>query len=1086
MAVQQDNLFKAFGLFIEAFRPYIVEVLARQDGDKWSALFVNVLTAEQREKWNIGLRMGTPPENMIDYHHLKSFAIKYKESLRPDFDKKIHDLPNWLGEIADVRHGVAHFTPVDKDEVTKVWIHLRNIAKALKMPDLVEELQKLQDGNIASPAPIQPPPVKVNATNPTGLLPWFEVVNPHSDIKQGKLDESVFAADLTEVALGNGREVYKNPVIFFQKTYFTAGLKNIIKKVIRAFNGDEDAENRVISLQTNFGGGKTHTLISLYHICKMGRQANNSAYTQELLAYTGIPQFESAQIAVFTNKTSDVADGNTTADGIHIQTIWGQLAYQLAGKEGYEIIRKNDEQMIAPAGLFGKVLALTKHALILIDELADYCVKASGKKVGNSTLADQTISFMQELTEAVAATKHCVAIITLPASLQEVGNTVDSHNILTSLQKRVGRIGADTQPVADEEVYEVIRRRLFDDLGSPEMREAVVSRYMELYQEYAVELPNYATKSEYRKRLLQSYPFHPELIDIFRIRWASHHNFQRTRGVLRLLAAIISDLWQRRQSLMGSNLLIHSGQANLANVNALSSQIKHLYGNGYDGVITADIAGSSSHAFQIDAQKTEYGQWYLSQSISSVILMSSFGSDGANKGISIPEIKLHLLTPKGFNHNNINGALDELESVAYYLYYAQTSGTGKRYWFHTKPNINILINQAKGDIKEADIHAEILKRVREKTKSIQVFHALVEPPDDLAEQEKPTLLILSPKYVANPNTINGNIKPLIEKLATKKGNSERIYRNTILFLLCSEIGIAKLQSDVRDYLACQKISNEYGLQLEREQREDTKKKTEEASKSADISLAIAYSIVVKYSVKKGIDKIILKQFKDSLDTQINTYLIEELKKEEWLLDTVGLSTYRAHNLLPTPTQAIKVKDVYEAFIRFDDKPMIIGTAAVAKSLQTYCYNGEFCIAAGDGKNFTRYFFKENLPSFDINDATYWIVDKSLKPQPEPPSYPTATSFQSTASVVSESAAVAVSNSQSVQALKSITISGKVPLEHYTQVFQSFIMPLAQNNIEIEIRIKAKSTSTKPLTTSSQEYKIAKESAKQLGLNFEEE
>ena len=170
--------------------------------------------------------------------------------------------------------------------------------------------------------------------------------------------------------------------------------------------------------------------------------------------------------------------------------------------------------------------------------------------------------------------------------------------------------------------------------------------------------------------MLKCYPFHPELIDVFRVRWASSHDFQRTRGALRLLAAIVSDLWKRQQSLPGANLLIHSGQVNFANLDAMSGQLKKLYGNAYEAVITADVAGGASNSFKIDNSKSEYGQWYLTQSIASVILMNSFGSDGANKGISVPEIKLNLLSPDSFNHNNINGALDELEISAYYLYYA--------------------------------------------------------------------------------------------------------------------------------------------------------------------------------------------------------------------------------------------------------------------------------------------------------------------------------------------------------------------------------------------------------------------------------
>lgn len=1089
--IQRDNLSRALGFFIEAFRPYIVSVLHNKFGETWPAEYAKtVLLPEQKAKWDEALRSGSSPMGLLDYPHFKHFAIKFKDLLKKDFEKKTGDLPNWLGEIYEVRNKVAHYNEsIEEDEAMKSWIHMRTIARLLKMTELEEELTNLQSSKEQEPKII----IKTNATSAVNndIQPWFRLVQPHLDIRQGRLDESVFAANLAEVALGNGREIYNNPVIFFSKTYFTTGLKSIAKTVLKGLNGKEDAENRVISLQTGFGGGKTHTLISLFHLCKWGKGATSSPFTQELLTFTGVPEFESANIAVFTNTTNDAANGRQAEAGVHIQTIWGELAYQLGGKESYEIVRKNDEQLIAPAGLFKQVLEKCKPALILIDELADYCVKASARKAGESSLADQTISFMQELTEAVAGTNNCVAVITLPASPQEVGNTPQAQAILNSLQKRVGRVGADTQPVADDEIFEVIRRRLFEDIGDKSTIEAIATKYSDLYQQFLTELPTNAAKTEYKQRIIKSYPFHPELIDIFRIRWASHHDFQRTRGVLRLLASIVSDLWQRQQSLAGGNLLIHSGVVNFANLDAMSGQLKKLYGNGYDAVITADVAGSASNAFKIDTNEREYGQWYLTQAISSVILMNSFGSDGANKGISVAELKLHLLTPEGFNHNNINGALNKLESVAHYLYYAQSGGSGKRYWFHTKPNINILINQAKGDIKDNDVTAEILKRIEEKRKQIQFFNVLVNPSEDIPEQMKPTLIILSPNHLANPNQVNGQTKPLIERIATKKGNSERIYRNTMLFLLCSELGIGQLQSSIREYLACQKINQDYQGQLERDQKDDLKRRMDEASKQSETGLVAAYSIIVKYSVKNGIDKLVIKQFKDTLDSQINYNLINELKEEEWLLESVGLGTLRTNQLLPTFQQAIKAKDVYEAFIRFDDKPMITGIDAIQKSLLKYCYNNEFCIATGDGTNFTKYFLGESVPFFDVNDTTYWLIDKSLKPLPVPKESEGSPISSTPTNVVNEpnpihAPAIGGEPVQVNKSLKSVTISGKVPFEQYTQLFASFIMPLAHNNIEIEIKIKGKSTQAKPISENSQEYKIIKESAKQLGLNFDEE
>lgn len=917
---------------------------------------------------------------------------------------------------------------------------------------------------------------------------WFKNVTPYKDIQDGHLDESIFAANLAEVAAGTGREIYNSPEMFFQKTFFTSGLKSIAKRVILGLNGGQDADNRVISLQTGFGGGKTHTLISLYHIAKWGKKAINSEHTKELLATTGEPKFDAANIAVFTNTTNDPAQGRKI-DGLIIKTIWGEIAFQLGGKAAYEIVRVNDEKQIAPKGLFKAVLDQCKPALILIDELADYCVSAAAVKVEASNLSDQTVSFMQELTEAVSGTDNCVLIATLPASAQELAASPISSQILTALENRITRIGANMKPVEDDEIFEVVRRRLFENLGNADEIERVVSAYSLMYQSLLTEIPQYAIKSDYKERLKKSYPFHPELIDIFRLRWASNPFFQRTRGVLRILASIVSDLWQRQNSLSGSQFLIHTSDVVLSNIDALTSQITILNGSGWDSVINADVSGTASNAFRIDNDNKEYGKDNIAQGIAATVLLATFGSKGQNKGVGIDELKLCMLKPESFNHNSINGAVNKLEEKAHYLYYS-TSGQ-KRFWYDTTPNINILINQAKGDVKNPDIFAEIIKRVTEKSKSVQLFYTIVNPSEDIPEQTKPTLVILSPMFLGNQSEINGITKPLIEKLATKKANSERVYRNTMLFLICSEMGIGKLQEDVKNYLACNKINLDYNSQLNPEQKIDIRRRIEDAAKQSDLSLVSAYSLIVKHSAKNGLDALVIKQFKDSFDAQINTNIIEALKEEEWLLDSVGLSTLQNNNLLPSVGNAIRAKDIYEAFLRFDDKPMITGKEAISRSLQKYCNNGEYSIATGDGTTFSRYYFQENIPFFEVDDITYWLVDKSLRPQRQV----TTTSIDGTDTIVPSPIStvngppVNTDNSNvntSIKQVKSISISGKVPLEQYTQVFNSFIMPLAQNNIEIEIRIKGRSTASKPLSETSQEYKIVKESAKQLGLNFEEE
>lgn len=1097
---RKDALFTGLGLFIEAFRPYVVGLLRAQAGERWPEWFAEALSHAQRDSWLESQRQGAAPENLVDFHHLKAFAIKYRDLLKPDFGGKAGNVPNWLAEIADVRHRIAHYQDVDGDDATKAWIHLRAIAKAARMPALETELTRQEEKPTRATA--LPTANLSIVAEPSGPQPWFRVVDPHFDIREGRLDESVFAANLAEVARqdGSGREMYANRTIFFGKTYPTQGLLTVARRIVKGLNGQTDAENRVIALQTGFGGGKTHTLISLWHLGKAGRHAADVPAMAPIIAATGAPTFEPANVAVFTNATNDVANGRHTPEGLHIQTIWGELAYQLGGAAAYEIIRRNDEQLIAPAGLFRQVLAQCRPALILIDELADYCVKASARSVGNSTLSDQTISFVQELTEAVAATDQCVVVFTLPASVQEVGNTEQAQQILASLQKRVGRIGADTQPVADEEIFEVIRRRLFEDLGDEGTREAAITEYIALYQQRRADLPAAATQAAYRIKLRKAYPFHPELIDIFRLRWASHHNFQRTRGALRLLAAILSDLYRRQQSLPGANLLIHTSDVNLTNLDPVTGKLKELYGNGYDAVITADVAGTSANAFKIDQHKAEYRSWNLTQGIATTILLNSFGSDGANKGLSVPEIKLSVLKPHAFNHNTVNSALDELEegeNGAHYLHYTQSGSHGRRYWFHTRPNVNILINQA--DISVPAVEGDILSRISNKQRAIQLFNVLVDPTDDVPEQQKPTLIILSPEHSVGAGRFDRKTRNFIETRATKRNAGERIYRNTLLFLLCTEMGATKLRADVRDYLACCQIRDEYQSQLDFDQRAELKRRIEDGNRQAEDSLAKAYAIIAKHSAKQGTQHLTLTTYAGTLDAQLNQNLLQLLKSEEWLLESVGLSTLRQQNLLPTPGQPIRTKDVYEAFLRFDDKPLITNVGAVSQSLLRYMTNGEFAIAAGDGKTFSAWYYRQGEPPyFDLTDPTYWLVDKSEVP-PTEPAQPNAkedgqpgngstsgTDVGPGGSPAGSDSGTPIANGSTAKAFRSITVSGRVALENYSQLFTSFLSPLRDNSVEIEIRIKGKSTTASPLTESTQLYKVIKESAQQLNLKLDEE
>ena len=1075
--LQREDLGTILNLGIKGLRPYIISKLIPTLGNDWPLKLRDALKDKQRENWDFMDKDRVSPEDRIDFQFIKPIVLIYRELLQDDFGKHINKLPTWMEEIAEVRNLWAHQREITEEDYTRTIDTLIRIFSILKMKELEKELKEIKDGKKHK---------YIKSKEVPGLTPWFQNVIPHTDIRQGVLDESVFAANLTQVVLGNARPIYQDMSTFLQKTYLTAGLKNLVKRVVNGLNGKEDAENRVISLQTGFGGGKTHALILLYHIINAGKKSKDIDALKTIISSIGNHDYEKSKVAIFTNSLNDPVQGRIV-EGVKIKTLWGELSWQLGGNNAYKIIQENDEKQTAPKGKFREVLEKVQPALILIDELADYCVAASGVKVGSSNLADQTISFIQELSESVASVQHCMLVATLPASESEVASSSEGARILHSLSQRIGRVSSDTKPVEDEEIYEVIRRRLFEDIGDRQKMENVISHYVEMYNPLAQnnEIPPEAIQTSYISKMKKSYPFHPELIEMFRNRWASHHDFQRTRGVLRLLGSIVSDLWKQRHNLSGSQGLIHTSHIDFGTLDALSSQLKRLEGNGYEAVITADISGTASNAWKIDEQNKEYGQYSIAKGVVNTILLGSCGSS-ANKGVTLNFIKLCVLRPETFNHNAVNGVIDSLEERAFYLYYS-TIGREKKYWFHTKPNINILINQAKEDIKENIILGEIRERLNTEAKRIDSFNPLVNPSEDIAEQKRLSLIILGPEHRANPDTLNSGILPYIKNIATRKGNQERIYRNTILFLICNELSYGRLFNKAKEFLACKKIEEEYRSQLTKEQTDELKKKVEQFSRETTQAIAETWSIVIKFRVKEGPEKLLITQFKDTLHDQVNLNLKQRLKDDEWVLDAVGFNLLKKHNLIPLPGKPVKVREVYEAFIRFDDKPMISQQKAITDSINKYCYNGELAIgSSSDGKIFDRMYYKENVPFLSIEEENFWLVDKSEYKTTETTGDQVKFRQTDFERGETEETKDVIGKPVTAKIIRSITISGKVPIENWSQIFTSFINPLKGHKVEIDIKITAKSTESNPMKENSPEVKIAKESAKQLGLDYKEE
>ncbi len=376
------------------------------------------------------------------------------------------------------------------------------------------------------------------------MTPFHTIAVPHSDILEGRLTQDVFAADLWEVFKNRGPDEYKDAVQFFEKTYQTDGLKHLLSVVEGRLDGR--GGDPVIQLQTPFGGGKTHALIAMYH--------RASDWNVSRAVIVGTPM-----------------SGR--------DTLWGALESQLAGS-----VARFDGFTAPGRDAIYELLEANQPALILMDELLEYMTKADSVRVEDSTLSAQTLAFMQEFTEAARTLEKIALVITLPSSgMEHFGE--GAEKLFEQLQHVVGRVEKIYTPVQEHEITDVIRRRLFSQIDMKGAAEAIQD-FMNYADKESI-LPAGTEPSEYRKRFEAAYPFQPEAIDVLYQRWGSYPNFQRTRGVLRLLSLVIGALKER------SIPYISLGDFDLSDQEIRRELIKHI-GPEFDSIISADITGEES------------------------------------------------------------------------------------------------------------------------------------------------------------------------------------------------------------------------------------------------------------------------------------------------------------------------------------------------------------------------------------------------------------------------------------------------------------------------------------------------------------
>ena len=941
------------------------------------------------------------------------------------------------------------------------------------------------------------------------LKPWYAVATPHEDIREGRLAEAIFAADIWAVVQGTAPEVYLDAEEFFRKTYLTSGLSTVMRRVAGALVGRGDSGDRIISLQTTFGGGKTHTLVALWHLAQNAARLNESPHAAELRNAVGgrLPE-EPTGVAVFTNQTCDATQGRKVDDGVNLRTLWGELAYQLGGKALYERVRANDESQRVPQGLFVDVLKAASPCLILLDELADYCVGAAAVPVGDTNLADQTVSFIQQLTESAQQVPGAVVVATLPASKYEVAQSERGQEVFVTLEKRFQRLGADIRPVADQEIYEVVRARLFESINpedAPDYPARVAQAYQDMYASHASEVPSEAARNIYREKIQRAYPFHPLLIDAFYTRWGSHPDFQRTRGVLRLLASIVGDLWKGRRGNTRTQHLIQPCDVRWS-VDAIQAGLTRLWGPAYESVAAADVIGEESNSGVFDEERGgDYRSEAIGRGLASAILLGSFGGQGGRSGFSSKDLKL-ACSRHDLNWNYVDGALLELENRCFYLHTVTAGSLGKRYWFGTKPTLNKLVVQYRQQFVGRDYSEAIIESIRTQAQwgdlSGATWRVLVDPGEDLPEQRSLTLLILHPSVGWEEHSeAKTTIQESVKNISVRCGGKDRLYRNTLVFLAGTARGLAKLRQAYQQHAALEGVRADYWDQLDDEQRGDLGKRLEAARQAAFDALGPAYTVALRVH-GQDVEVCSLSDARHGFRAHLGYVWTTLVEDEEWILRRVGSVTLQNSGMVPKEG-GLRLKDAVEAFLRFTDKPMVATNDAVTIGLARACEDGILGIGRGGQLSSLLTRHCQQSVSLDPTEEGVWILPPfdpklgiALGDEEE-----SGTGYGEDEIGVSPGADTATGigtgedgggstpdqETSDKRMVRRFVVQGEVPVESWAELFRCFVGPAANMHLKelgLGVRFEMALHDDRAMSEDHAALKAMTEAARQLGLKLQ--
>ncbi len=631
------------------------------------------------------------------------------------------------------------------------------------------------------------------------MKPWREIAVPHPDVLEGTFQQSEFAADITAVRKGEATREYQEASAFFQRTFITEGMGLLLIQVAQRLNGK--GGEPVVQLQTAFGGGKTHTMLAVYHLATRTCSLDDLAGIPDLIDQAGLMDVPRAKIAIL--------DGNAHAPGQAwkygdqtVHTLWGELAWQLGKEEGFAIIRDADATGTSPGkDLLKTLLETYAPCVILIDELVAYIRQFTDTQSLSGGTFDSNMSFIQALTEACKLVPTAVLLASLPESDVEAGSQ-RGISALRALEKTFGRVQALWKPVATEEAFEIVRRRLFEPVRDENGRETVCRAFADAYIAEGSKLPGETVEHRYFDRLCQAYPIHPEIFDRLYEDWTTIDGFQRTRGVLKLMAKVIYRLWKDDNK----DLMIMPGSLPLYDGSSRNELTYYLPG-GWDAVIEKDIDGDRAETTELENKEPRFGALNAARRVARTIFLGSAPSSVATKpgirGLDRARVVLGCFQPG----QTSSTYADALGRLADRLHYLNSSGDkaqdATRFWFDTRANLRREMEDRKKRFEDKNEvrtrMGEVLKKLAGSIKFFDGIHILT-PHSDIPDDSALRLIFMTPEKWYSKEETRVAFETVVEYVRNN-GTKPRYRGNRLIFVAPDHGSLSRLKDCIRIALA---------------------------------------------------------------------------------------------------------------------------------------------------------------------------------------------------------------------------------------------------------------------------------------------